>query len=228
MASITKNSSLRDLQDFVNQVYGPGNRKHFIVEEMLTNISRFSMRGLKGVRKNDTEKTALNLVIAMSWYTSLMSQICIDIEDIVWKRFPYLCSYCGECPCACKSKRVKKRVELKANKHLKPKTIHEVQAMFNDIYPAKSRTLEHASIHMAEEVGELSEAVLRFRGHHREEDFEQVKLEAADLYSCFMGVFNSLNFDYHKELMKDFYKGCHVCHQTPCVCKYDFVINFRS
>ena len=228
MSTLTKTKSLQDYQKLVNEIYGPSNRRHFTVEEMLTNVSRFSMRALKGIRKNDPEKIKINIVVATSWFMSLMNQLEIDLEDEVWNRFPYLCSYCGECPCVCKTKKNQKRLKIKINKKYKPETIAGLQKMFNEIYPAKSRTLEHAGIHLAEEVGEFSEAVLKFRGHHTDEYFKNVTLEAADTFSCFMGVCNSINFDYEKDLLSLFSHGCHVCKSTPCVCEYDFVINFKS
>lgn len=227
-ASMKETSSLRDYQAFVAAVYGQSNERHFNTDEMLTNITRFSMRGLKGIRKGDDSKTQTNMTIAMSWFMSLMNQLGVDLEDAVWQRFPYLCSYCGECPCACKRKKVHKRSKIKVDQNLRPKTIRQLQTMFDGIYPASERTLEHAGIHLAEETGELSEAVLRFRGHHRDEDMEQVVLEASDLFSCFMGIFNSLGYDYSEELAAQFSDGCHVCKKTPCVCEYDAVVNFKS
>lgn len=228
MASITEKSSLKDYQNFVNEVYGPGNKRHFSVDDMLTNVSRFAMRGLKGIRKGDNEKLKLNMIIAISWFFSLMNQLGLDIERSVWNRFPYACSYCGECPCACMAKKIQKRVTIKADPKKHPKTIGDFQTMFNDIYPSKSRTLEHAGIHLAEEVGELSEAALLFRGHHTDKTFDEVALEASDLFSCFMGVLNSAGIDFHAELIRDFSDGCHICHKTPCACEYDFVVKFRS
>lgn len=228
MAGLKPNTSLKTYQDFIHQVYSPKNQRHFSAEEMLTNINRFSMRALKGIRKGDREKTTINGVIAMSWFISLMSQFSIDIEESVWKRFPYRCSYCGECPCACKVKKIQRRLKIMIDSKLHPRSIRGFQKMFNDIYPASHRTLEHAGIHLAEEVGELSEAVLCFRGRHTEEDFNKVILESSDLYSCMMAIFNSIEFDYEGELVKMFSNGCHVCHHTPCICEYNFVINYRS
>lgn len=222
------NKSLSDYQKLVNTIYGPNNSRYFTVDDMLTNINRFAMRSLKGIRKNDVEKIKINTVISLSWFTSLMNQLEIDLGNEVWHRFPYLCSYCGECPCVCKTKKVKKRTEIKVNEKTRPKNIHDLQVMFNEIYPTKSRTLEHAGIHLAEEVGELSEAVLKFRGLHTKEALDDVRLEAADLFSCFMGVCNSINFDYEKELSSLFSHGCHACHKTPCACEYDFIISYKS
>lgn len=228
MVSLKTHALFSDYQAFVQAVYGPSNLRNFSVEDMITNITRFSMRGLKGIRKNDTEKVKMNIVIAMSWFISLMNQFNIDIEDRVWHRFPYLCSYCGELPCACKAKKIKKRLKIKADDSLRPKSIGGFQKMFDEIYPAKGRTLEHAGIHLAEEVGELSEAVLMFRGQHTPENFSQLELEASDLLSCFLGVFNSIDVDYEKTLVSMFSNGCHECKKTPCICEYDHVVNFKS
>ena len=195
---------------------------------MVANITRFSMRGLKGIRKNDVEKIKINIVIAFSWFMSLMNQFDVDIEDCAWQRFPYLCSYCGECSCVCKVKKIQKRSKIKVDNKQRPKSITGFQKMFNDIYPAKDRTLEHAGIHLAEEVGELSEAILMFRGQHTPEVFAQFKLEAADFVSCVMGIFNSAKIDYEKVLVKMFSNGCHECHKTPCACEYNHVVNFKS
>ena len=221
-------SSFADYQKFVQAVYGISNLRNFSVHDMISNITRFSMRGLKGIRKNDTEKIKINTVIALSWFMSLMNQFDINVDESVWQRFPYLCSYCGECPCACKLKKIKKRLKIKLNDKIRPKTIADFQKMFNEIYPATSRTLEHAGIHLAEEVGELSEATLMLRGQHTPESFDQFKLEASDLVSCMMGVFNSAGIDYEKTLVEMFSHGCHECHQTPCVCEYNKVVNYKS
>ncbi|MDB5195506.1 MAG: hypothetical protein JWO84_690 [Parcubacteria group bacterium] len=228
MAALKPYSSLTDYQRFANEVYGASNRRHFTVDEMLTNIVRFAMRGLKGIRKGDSEKVRTNMTIALSWTMSLLNQLDLTIEQHVWERFPYVCSYCGSCPCACKAKKVKKRVIVKVNPRLRPRTLHDLQVMFNEIYPASTRTLEHAGIHLAEEVGEFSEAVMAFRGNHTESEFDNVILEASDLFSCFMGVFNSLEVDYEKTLVASFKNGCHACKHTPCICEYNYVVNFKS
>src|SRR4051812_20458157 len=103
-SALSKNPSLREYQAYVDFIYGPNNARHFTVNEMLTNINRFSMRALKGIRKKDDEKTKLNGILALSWFFSLMNQLGINVEEIVWNRFPYVCSYCKECPCSCKAK----------------------------------------------------------------------------------------------------------------------------
>lgn len=228
MPKITTNSSLSDYQSFVTEVYGLSNDRYFSAEDMLANIERFVMRALKGIRKNDPEKTKNNLLIALSWFMSLMNQFHIEIEDTVWQRFPYVCSYCGGLPCECKAKKVKKRQRIIINNKLRPKTLQNLQMMFEKIYPSKFRTVEQAGIHLAEEMGELAESFLSFRGSHDNKIFAAIPLESADLFSCFMGVFNSLNLNISTELSRMFKNNCHVCQKSPCECNFNSIMNYRS
>ena len=228
MPSLTSKSTLKDHQEFVRQVYGLHNDRYYTTPDILVHMQRFCMRGLKGIRKNDKERTALNLFIALSWFMSLMNQLHIDLQEAVAERFPNACSYCGERPCVCKAKKIQKRKGKVAGRGKKPKTIAEFQAMFEAIYPASSRTLEHAGIHLGEEVGELAEAIQRFRSGRKTGDFDNIAKEAADVTSCMFGVFNSWDVDVARELSSLFSFNCHACRKAPCVCDFQFVENFRS
>ncbi len=228
MGSVKPNITIKEYQNFVKEVYGLSNDRYFNVQDMLSNVERFVMRGLKGIRKKDKKRTKLNLLIAISWFTSMMNQLHIDIEEELWQRFPSLCSYCGSSPCACKVKKPEKRKEVIIDKNKKPETLEEFQKMFNEIYPASKRTLEHAGVHLAEELGEFSETILSYRGGHRDETFDDVKLEAADLLSCFMSLFNSLDVSIAKELSVMFSNNCHVCHDAPCSCTFEEIIRYKS
>lgn len=101
MASIQRSTSINQYQDFVGEVYGLNNDRYFNVGDMLTQIQRFAMRGLKGIRKDDKDKIKTNLLVSLSWFMSLANQLHIKTEEEIWKRFPYLCSYCATCPCQC-------------------------------------------------------------------------------------------------------------------------------
>ena len=100
--------------------------------------------------------------------------------------------------------------------------------MFKEIYPPEKRSLEHAGVHLAEELGEFSEVILVYRGERKEEDFEEIKLEAADLFSCLMGVFNVLGINVAKELSIMFSNNCHVCKNAPCTCSFTDITRFKS
>ena len=224
---IKKDTTIKEYQNFINNVYGLSNDRYFSVADMLTQIERFAMRGLKGIRKNKMGEIRINLLISLSWFMSLLNQLHIDIEEEIWQRFPYLCSYCGSCPCACKEKRTKKRKKIIINNKKMPKTLEGLQIMFKKIYSPETRNLEHAGIHLAEELGEFSEAILAYQGNHKDEDFEKIALEAADLFSCFAGVFNSINTSIAESLSVMFGKNCHNCKKAPCRCSFKDIMNFN-
>ncbi len=228
MASVKKDTTIKEYQHFIKEVYGLPNDRYFSVEDMLTHVERFMMRGLKGIRKSNARKTKINLLIALSWFMSMMNHLHIDIEDKTWKRFPYLCSYCASCPCVCREKGVEVRQKVFINEKKRPNTFEEFQRMLNEIYPANKRTLEHAGIHLAEEMGEFAESILAFKGAHRDEDFDKIELEAADLVSCFSGVFNSLGVNIAEELSFIFADNCHVCKKAPCACNFRNITAFES
>ena len=228
MAFVKPNTTINEYQNFVEEVYGLSNDRYFSLWDMITNMERFTMRGLKGIRKGNKEKTKINLLLSISWFASMMNQLHINIEDEVWKRFPYLCSYCGLCPCSCKKEKIKERQKVIINENKRPKTLKDFQNMFCEIYLPQTRTIEHAGVHLAEEIGEFSEAILTYRGQHKDEDFKKVALEAADLFSCFMGVFNSLGISIAKELSIMFSHNCHVCKNAPCTCSFIDITRFES
>jgi len=228
MASIKENATIAEYQKFVKDLYGVSNDRHFATSDMLANVERFLMRALKGIRKEDIEKTKFNIMISFSWFVSFMNQMHIEIEEETWKRFPYLCSYCGSCPCTCKEKKVENRQKVAIDESKRPKTLYDFQKMFEEIYPSASRTVEHAGIHLAEEMGELSETVLAYRSARNNVDFDNVKLEAADLMSCFFGILNSMKLDAAKEISLHFSDNCHECHKMPCECSFEKILTYKS
>ena len=151
---------------------------------------------------------------------AICNRLHIDAENETWRRFPMLCSYCGVKPCACKTIKSNRRVPLKTNTALRPKTLADFQKMFFQIYPPLNRTLPDAGVHLAEETGEVSETIHNFFGQHKISQFDNVKMEVADFISCVFGVANSAGINIAAELEKMFYNNCHVCHETPCVCNF--------
>jgi len=229
MASFQKSGTIRDLQGFVATVYGLSNdRLYSSIEDLLMQEQRFLMRALKGIRKGDTEKVQLNLLISFSWLMSIANRFHIDAEDEVWNRFPMRCSYCGKLPCVCKANKVSSRARFKKDDTLRPQTLSAFQNMFSAIYPPEKRTLVDAGVHLAEEMGEVSEAMNNFLGQHLTNQFEEIKSEIADLISCIFGVANSANIDVAKGLEKMFVNDCHVCHSAPCVCNFTSVSKIKT
>lgn len=228
MYQFKKTGTLGEFQEFISDVYSLPDDRIYSIWDLLTQQQRFTMRAIKGIRKENVEKLKTNLLISVSWVMAICNRLHIDIEDEVWKRFPMLCSYCGKKPCVCKSVKQNKRVRVRVDNTLRPHTLSAFQKMFDEIYPASSRTLADAGVHLAEEMGEVSEAIHNYLGQHLQKQFDEVKLEISDYISCAFGVANSANVDVAKELSLMFQKNCHVCHEAPCVCSFTKVASLKS
>lgn len=100
--------------------------------------------------------------------------------------------------------------------------------MFRLIYPVKSRTLADAGVHLAEEMGEVAEAIHHYYGQHLHRQFNDIRYEIADFMSCAFGVANSAEINVAEELGKMFSNNCHVCHKAPCVCSFSFVSKIET
>ena len=220
MSKKIKGLSLIGLQKLIEEIYGLPDDRLYSIEDMLTHQQRFAMRSLKGIRKDDLKKTKLNLIIAFSWLLAISNRLHIEVDDVVWKRFPGACLYCGGKTCECRRTKPTKRKTIRGNLLRKPKTLNEWQTFFDTIYPASERTLHEAGVHFAEEVGEVSESVHNYLGQHLKRQFNEIQEEIADEISCIFGIANSAGFDVETEIGKMYSRGCHICARTPCVCDF--------
>ena len=221
MSRFSSSGSFLEFRNFITEVYGRHNDRLNSLPDLMSNTVRYTMRALKGIRKDDKAVLTRNLVIAFSWIIAVANRLHVSVEGRLWERFPNKCSYCGQRPCACKAMKVKKRVAQTSPRGLRrPKTIKEFQRMFQEIYPAEKRTIEDAGIHLAEEAGEVSEVVHAYLGKHRDKELEAIREEIADYISCVFGVANSANIDLATELSKMYHKNCYQCHNKPCTCRY--------
>ncbi len=211
MASFKKTGSLGDLQQFIAEVYAVPDDRLYSIWDLLTQEQRFAMRSLKGIRKGDMKKLRINLLIALSWIMAIGNRLHIDLEDETWRRFPGLCSYCGKQPCICHETKPESRLSTMGNAGPRPTSLQDMQVMFQKIYPAGNRTLADAGVHLAEEVGEVSEAI-----------------HIADFISCIFGVANSANMNMAEALRTMYANNCHVCHESPCSCKFSDVAHLNT
>jgi hypothetical protein len=75
MPLLRADATIQEYQDFIRKVYGTPNDRYYSAWDMLTNLERFLMRSLKGIRKKDSEKTKTNILISSAWFMSLMSSL---------------------------------------------------------------------------------------------------------------------------------------------------------
>lgn len=222
-----RTDSIADLQRLNMLVYGIPTDRFYSLENQLTQVQRFAMRTLKGIRKGDATAIRHNLTISVSWLLSIANRIHIDVEEEVWKRFPSVCPYCASKTCICAAVKPTSRKKVTTIGKKKPSSLQAFQEMFRIMYPPEKRTLPDAGIHFAEEVGEVSEAIHNYLGQHIDKQFDEIKLEIADLISNMFATANSSGIDLSIEFEKMYRKGCHVCHKIPCTCSYTFIAKYK-
>lgn len=228
MAHVYRDQSLQQFQELISTIYALPDDRLYSIFDLLTQMQRFTMRALKGIRKGNIEKLRTNLLISFAWIMAIANRMHVDVEDEVWKRFPALCSYCGFAPCQCKTIKMEKRAKIKIDSSRRPTAIKGFQELFRSIYPPEWRTLPDAGVHLAEETGEVSEAIHNFLGQHLQKRFDDVKFEIADYISCLFGVANSASIEVASGLEEIFKNGCHICHKVPCVCTFSEVAALKS
>lgn len=228
MVKFNRKESLTRFQNIIDEIYGLPDDRLFSLWDLLSNQERFITRALKGIRKGNKKKIKINLLIAFSWLMAVANRLHINAEEATWSRFPAKCSYCGQDLCGCKKIKSSKKARFFRDTASRPGSVAGFQKMFRFIYPPESRSLFEAGVHLAEEMGELSEAVHCHLGEHRKKQFRQIEIEIADSISCIFGVANSAEINVARELEKFYWKNCHDCHKLPCECNFTMVAKFKS
>jgi NTP pyrophosphatase (non-canonical NTP hydrolase) len=92
--------------------------------------------------------------------------------------------------------------------------IKESQDMIRRIYYErdKARGLERTVLRTFQELGELSDSILRKKKRDEIED------EVADVFAWLISIANLLEIDLSSALLKKYSNACSKCKKTPCEC----------
>ncbi len=205
--------TLAAFQGMNQTLYGRQNDVFFTTPNILSRIHRYSTRMLKMVRKNNHENFGHYLTMCFSWSLALANRLHIDLDGELWKRFPNACPYCTGSRCRCKD-RATERTVTQGEASSRPADLTGYQQMLARIY-ADNR-LEDEVIHLAEEVGELDEAIEYYTGTHKGEHLKSVFEELIDVVAHILGLASCLKIDLAQEMKRVFADGCPVCHEVPC------------
>jgi NTP pyrophosphatase (non-canonical NTP hydrolase) len=184
-------------------------------------------------RENDLTVTDA-LCKALGWYFPLMAKMRMrSIEDLVFRKYPYACPYCGLAPhrdAQCKLVQgaaildhARLRRLYRENSERRPAGLDEWQLMFQEIYPREADDRGRSTIGLFEELGELAEAIRVF------DKYPMYFLgEAADVFSYLMGIANEhalrvaqdqgKEFSFELEFLRRYPGLCMQCGSRICVC----------
>ncbi|MBA3550848.1 hypothetical protein H0W32_01415 [Patescibacteria group bacterium] len=212
-----RNFSLFQLQMLNKELYQVQNdRGCFDPPVMASRMHAHATQILKAVRKVRLDKISYQVCMAFSWAEALANRFHLNLEDEVWNRFPGVCPYCNQPQCRCGQKRPSKRKPVVVDPRLRPSSCHGYQHMFARIYP---QTLPEAASHLAEEVGEVDDAIQNYIGLHRKDLYNHIVLELVDVVTTVFAVATNTNLDLATEMERWFGKGCPGCRRASCDCK---------
>ena len=171
---------------------------------------------------------------ALGWYFPLMAKMRVkSIEDLVYRKYPYACPYCGLAPhrdSQCKLvhgmatlDHARLRRLYRENSQRRPLGLNDWQLMFQEIYPRESDDRGRSTIGLFEELGELAEAIRVSEKHPM-----YFLGEAADIFSYLMGIANEHalriaqdqgeQFSFEVEFLKRYPGLCMQCGSRICIC----------
>lgn len=200
---------------------------HFVeVCGMLTAIAR--------KKKRESLSFEDSLCKSLGWFFPLMAKCgVVSVEKLVYRKFPYVCPYCRQCPhedMDCKTVQgtsltvdhTALRAKAIENADLLPQGLNEWQEMFRRIYKRDINDRSRSAIGLMEELGELAEAIRVFERHPR-----FLAGEAADVFSYIMGLANEYAmemkmsgkvFDFESEYLRRYPGLCLACGNPICTC----------
>lgn len=208
--------ALDEFQALNMEIYLVPNDRDFSNARMFSRLHHHITQILKAVRKEKYENIEYHLCMSFSWVVALLNRFHIDLATEMWKFFPGICPYCKTAPCSCKKERAKERQDVDEKTNGKPPTfLSDWQTMFAKIYP---NVVMVSAIHLAEEAGEVDEAIENYSATHDHLWFDKVAEELVDVVTNIFGVANCLKLDLADGLAGYFSQGCPKCHGVPCTC----------
>jgi len=215
---IDRLDSLQDFQNLNKEIYSLTDDRNYTSTDLLSYLHCHITKILKAVRKEKYVNVGYNLCMGFSWAFAVANRFHICVADEMWKRFPGKCPYCGLTPCVCKERRDDRQDLPQGPLALRPVSVADWQRMFDSIYP--NNTIKDSAIHLAEEIGELSEAVRNYLAVHGDNYFDKIAEEMIDIFANLMAVANCLKLDLGSLSADYFAKGCPKCERSPCECGY--------
>lgn len=205
-------------------------------------------------RQEDLQETERWIAKVFAWYCALLKELrVVDLEQLVWSKYPWLCPFCRGNPCECEPGEVDREIDIAAlqsrareRQRWCPSSLREWQGMFDDIYAqgdqavfacdgegdedGPGRILAFSFARLVEETTEVSEAI-------RVEPFspEVLRNELADLLAWQCGVVNLVGpafgvdrVDFGQLVWSHYPDECDSCGEKVCRCRPDEVQRLLS
>lgn len=232
--------SLNSWADMFRAIYFPTQNYNRAKIEILAHLLKAVGGGSRYLfRTSDPDGSRDYLAKIFGWYCALANRLCIDLDEIVWQKYPGVCPRCLQHVCTCGRTPAdidphKLAILASSQRQHKPQSLREWQTMFANIYrspsggesiaPSRDR-LAMVFSRMVEELGEVAEAILLDEVIDHDVNLV-VRNEMADLCAWIFALANNLQFVDASatgvtlaDVSWNLYGGkCHRCQKLPCIC----------
>jgi diguanylate cyclase (GGDEF)-like protein len=190
-------------------------------------------------RVQDPVQATRFLAKLFAWYCALAYRLGLDVDSLLWSKYPGVCPRCLKPACGCGAppqeidQEQLDKLSIQ-NLPLKPRSIREWQNMFSTIYrgpegfkdvPPSRERIAIIFARMAEEMGEVAEAIL-MDGRVDPEYPSVLRNEMADLLAWIFSLVSNLHSltqsapaIFLADIVWVLYPGkCSHCHEPRCLC----------
>lgn len=193
------------------------------------------LSALASSKKKSGVNPETHIAKAFGWWFALCGKLGIkSVEQMVWDKFPGVCAYCHTVPhdpdsClflkAASAGPAWEQLEAIGNRSSRPLRIKDWQVMFSKVYPAQqTEEFGPSFARLAEELGELAEAIRVFRSEPG-----YVLSEASDVFAWLMHIQNLSDTKNNvrpvdrgsaleSALARLYPGGCAECRNLLCTC----------
>lgn len=237
-AQLQTHWSLSRWQDHLNGLYGDVNEQRRPLETY-ARLTEMAAGTARGVREDNEQLMQKYMPRFLAWLLGLSSQLDVDVETVVFRYYPGVCTYCQSSRnCACgitnnSGERLVKESDISRlqSKHEKPSTLNEWVGMFNKIYGNINRSVGERDLlfHLLEELGEVCEMIRHYM--IKDQDLEDwsdeinseninviLSQEIADLFAWYCGIADVLGVQVDHRMKMTYEESCPVCYSNPCEC----------
>ncbi len=204
-------------------IYGERNREFYSDSDLIRRLLEQSQLLAKVARKDYRHLFALHLADTFSWYNALANRLSFDTQEIMWQRFPGVCSYCFQASnCLCGIDHPEEPIDKAMRLHAlrldrdgrEPQTLTEHQELHSRLYNWQHKPQPPLAMatHIGEEVAEVSEAL-------RHNATDKVAEEMADVLSWIFALATRVGLNL-ADVMWEFYPyACRKCKEEHCACQ---------
>jgi pyrimidine deaminase RibD-like protein/NTP pyrophosphatase (non-canonical NTP hydrolase) len=231
-----KNRSLDEIYRSANKTYWNQNY-HRDASSIFAHLVEVvgGLSALASSKKKSGVTPEGHIAKAFAWWLALCGKLGVkSVEQMLWDKFPSVCPYCQKRPHdpdICHFEKAKHHgpnwpaLSTLGGTQERPKRMRDWQKMFSSIYPAQQTEDYGPSFaRLAEELGELAEAVRVFRTEPG-----YVLSEASDVFAWLMHIQNILDSKnlvppakrgdaLEASIAQSYPGGCSECGHAVCAC----------